>query len=96
MNEDLMGIGESWNDLTEDSLTKMVGSIFTGDIYKIKSNYYWINKIINCYKKVEDFRILFTDNIREFMNSIAKTNTEMSRFIELLNKIDRKLKKQAA
>ena len=96
MNEDLMGIGESWNDLTEDSLTKMVGSIFTGDIYKIKSNYYWINKIINCYKKVKDFRILFTDNIREFMNSIAKTNTEMSRFIELLNKIDHTLKKQAA
>lgn len=48
MNEDLMGIGESWNDLTEDSLTKMINSVFTGDIYKIKSNYYWINKIINC------------------------------------------------
>ncbi len=96
MNEDLMDIGESWNDLTEDSLTKMISSVFTGDIYKIKSNYYWINKIVNCYKKVEDFRILFTENIRTFMNNIAKSNTEMSRFIELLNKIDRKLKKQVA
>jgi hypothetical protein len=96
MNEDLMGIGESWNDLTEDSLIKMISSVFTGNIYKIKSNYYWINKIVNCYKKVEDFRILFTENIRTYMNNIAKSNTEMSRFIELLNKIDRKLKKQVA
>lgn len=96
MREDLMGIGESWNDLTEDSLIKMIGSLFIGDMYKIKSNYYWINKIVNCYKKVEDFRILFTDNIRTFMNNIAKANTEMSRFVELLNKIDRKLKKQIA
>lgn len=96
MNEDLMGIGESWNDLTEDSLIKMIGSVFTGDIYKIKSNYYWINKIVNCYKKVEDFRILFTDNIRTFMNNVAKSNIEMSKFVKLLNKIDRKLKKQVA
>ena len=96
MHEDLMGIGESWNDLTKDSLIKMIGSVFIGDIYKIKSNYYWINKIVNCYKKVEDFRILFTDNVRTFMNNIAKSNIEMSKFVELLNKIDRKLKKQAA
>lgn len=30
------------------------------------------------------------------MNNVAKSNIEMFRFVELLNKIDRKLKKQVA
>lgn len=93
MHEDLMGIGQSWNDLTEDSLKEMLESVFSpnGKIFGIKSHHYWVNKIIKCYKTSDEFRAMFTPSIKAMMENMATNNVYMSRFLKLTNKVDKKL-----
>ena len=93
MREDLMGIGQSWNDLTEDSLKEMLESVFSpnGKIFKIKSHHYWVNKIVKCYKTSDEFRAMFTPSIKAMMENMATDNVYMAKFLKLTNKVDKKL-----
>ena len=93
MREDLMGIGQSWNDLTEDSLKEMLESVFSpnGKIFKNKSHHYWVNKIVKCYKTSDEFRAMFTPSIKAMMKNMATDNVYMARFLKLTNKVDKKL-----
>lgn len=88
IKEDLAG-QESWKDLLPETVLEMFKSIFNGDIFNIGSNCYWINKVIDCYKKSKEFRnIVNSDEIKLYINNLSHSNIEMNNFKTKLAKID--------
>lgn len=88
IQEDLAG-QESWKDLLPETVLEMFKSIFTGDIFIIGSNCYWINKVIDCYKKSKEFRnIINTNAIKSYIECLSLSNTAMNNFKIKLAKIN--------
>ncbi len=91
INEDLMGDGESWNDLSVDTVNNMLDELFDPDsrVQDIGSHFYWINKIMSVYKASKDFRdLLRKPETTEFIAKIALTNQAAKNFKNRLAKFD--------
>lgn len=91
INEDLMGDGESWNDLSSETVNNMIDKLFdpNGDIQTIGSHFYWINKIMSVYKASKDFRdLLRKPETTELLAKIALTNQAAKNFKNRLAKFD--------
>lgn len=94
INEDLLGTGESWNDLTPETVINFLKETFDSNssIQKIGSHFYWINKFINAYNESQDFRDLIRKpEITAFISRIALENEPAKRFQKKLAKIDVRL-----
>ena len=94
INEDLLGTGESWNDLTSETLINFLNETFdpNGSIRKIGSHFYWINKTIQAYKESKDFRELIRKpEVIAFISQIASKNEAAKRFQKKLSKMDVRL-----
>lgn len=91
IQEDLEG-GESWNDLSPETLIIMLKSIFEGDIHKIGSHCYWMNKLIESYKKSNIIRNAINhEDVKSYINTLTISNTEAKNFKRCIAKLDVKL-----
>jgi hypothetical protein len=92
IQEDLVEGGESWNDLSSETIITMLKSMFEGDIHKIGSHCYWMNKLIESYKKSDIIRNAINhEDVKSYINTLTISSIEAKNFKKCLAKIDVKL-----